>query len=90
MKAKSRELEEKKYTRRPGDPLRVFICKVDDPEAQSVLRFLKDRNVYIHKEHYCIDALGGGLVWRAPDAVFRSVPDGTYVFGKDGKIERVI
>jgi hypothetical protein len=74
--------EEKKFFRRAGDPLRVQICRVDDPEINIMIRYAQNSGQvpYEHRGWICIDVLGGGLVWRAPDAVFQDVGDGIYVF----------
>lgn len=76
---------EKKFYRRPGDPLRVHICRMDDPELNAMLQFAQRSGQvpYELKGWMCVDVLGGGLLWAAPDAVFQRVESGIYVFRDD-------
>jgi hypothetical protein len=91
MSAEQREWGEKNF-RRPGDPLQVQICRMDDPEVNEMVR-MANRMGYVpyqqrdHKDRdwLYVDVLGGGLIYRAPDAVFQEVPDGLYHFTKDEK-----
>lgn len=73
-------------------PFSVFICGLNDPEINffietavrsGLVPYEKDRAVYV-------DIFTEGNTWRAPDAVFKRIPDGTYQFRQDGnKIQLV-
>lgn len=79
--------EKEKFFRRSGDPYRVQICRLDDPEVNFFKRFTKSAGLkaYEHHDWMCADVFGDGLSFRAKDASFRPVPDGLYVFYKDEK-----
>lgn len=76
-----------KNFRRPGDPMRVQICRLDDPEAGFLLRFAQRAGYvpYQHREWTCIDVYGGGLAWASNDASFQPASSGLYRFYKDEK-----
>lgn len=67
-------------------PFSVWLCSLKDPEAnffiQTAVRgghipYEKDHSVYI-------DIFTEGNTWRAPDAVFKRIPSGTYQFRTEG------
>lgn len=86
MSAEQREWAEKNF-RRSGDPLRVMICRKDDPEAADMVRMANRMGQipYEQKNWICVDVLNHGLIWRAKDAVFARVTDGLYNFTTDEK-----
>lgn len=76
---------QKRPQMRSGDPIRVPICGVDDKEVSWFLMMAKQcgYTTYIDKGWHCINILGHRNMYRAPDAVFKKIPDGLYVFRKE-------
>ena len=59
----------------------VDICPKNHPEAEKFKKANEDLGhvVCLDKKGYFL-ILGGDRIWRAPDAVFKPVKDGLYVF----------
>ena len=67
--------------------MEVFLCRETDAEVNEYVTLATQSGLspYVRNGQIFVSVLDGGLVYRAPDAVFKHVSSGTYVFREDDK-----
>jgi hypothetical protein len=65
----------------------VEICRVDDKKAQEYVAVAMSQGQDVRKfnSHYVV-LLSENKYWHSEDAVFDSIPSGTYIFNKDNTV----
>lgn len=62
--------------------VKVELCRTNDRRAHFYVEEAKRSGHAAYEEHgwWKINILNHGNAWHSPDAVFKQIPDGIYVF----------
>ena len=71
--------------------MRVYICRIDDREVNFYVEINHKygHTIYEKDGELFVEILNNGGVWHAPDAEFKPIASGTYIFDAKGKPQKV-